>query len=599
MTIKVGTNQTNQADCPTPIEPDVTTTKADDLESLKKATGPGLVPEHLGESGFMDTVKSGLDFAKSGLDFADKAVDLVRDIPIIGDSPTIIAADKATDVALEIYEQASKVPGALGEVLYESVETKERILERTNDLLADTFGEDAPRIAVKPEDICWDTTFDTFTNPANLSKGIAVINAVVIETAAEAHPNLKPVLESKAFEVADQLLETSLKYGPLLNPFTALPTGIFLAATGETPLSAAYKLSKETIADLADPVNQRDLFKVANGPSLDEIKALKPNETFTTKMKLDLEVIAGAGAKGSTEVDRTVGRRENGDYFVSLKVDNTVAAGLGLTKVLTGCLVGETHTTFEFNIKNPELAASLGRGDFFGSILEFGKNPELPGVEHVKLDAKAGLELSAGAVSLTSVIGASVDVAKLEGQAYREHKAILDLSVDLGSVAFSRADDKLKSGMDALEMMRENPFSNSAELGVKYGLNVNLEKPTFELVLSAEAKGNRVNLSGEVKVTVDIVKAAKAMGVTVEELKRSIDNKEVDPARWWESLPDDIVTIDTKFETKFQEKKYGASAAGLSAERYKTVTDTMTGGEMINFLRGEEARDQQLSRLRS
>src|SRR5690606_17199207 len=126
---------------------------------------------------------------KSGLDFADKAVDLVRDIPIIGDSPTIVAADKATDVALEIYEQASKVPGALGEVLYESVETKERILERTNDLLADTFGEDAPRIAVKPEDICWDTTFDTFTNPANLSKGIAVINAVVIETAAEAHPN--------------------------------------------------------------------------------------------------------------------------------------------------------------------------------------------------------------------------------------------------------------------------------------------------------------------------------------------------------------------------------------------------------------------------
>lgn len=599
MTIKVGTNQTNQADCPTPIEPDVTTAKSDEAESLKKTNGPGVVPEPVGESSFMDAVKSGMDFAKSGLDFADKAVDFVRDIPIIGDSPSVVAADKATDVALEVYEQASKVPGALGEVLYESVETKERILERTNDLLADTFGEDAPRIAVKPEDICWDTTFDTFTNPANLSKGIAVVQAIVIETAAEAHPNLKPVLESKAFEVADQLLETSLKYGPLLNPFTALPTGIFLAATGETPLSAAYKLSKETIADLADPVNQRDLFKVANGPSLEEIKALKPNETFTTKMKIGVDLVIGAGGKASLDVERTVGRRENGDYFVSLKIDNEAAVALGLTKVLTGYVVGNTQTTFEFNIKNPELAASIGRSDFIGTLLAFGKNPELPGVEHVKLDAKAGIELGVGAVSLTSKFGASVDVAKLEGQAYREHKAILDLSVDLGSVAFSRADDKLKSGMDALEMMRENPFSNSAELGVKYGLNVNLEKPAFELVLSAEAKGNRVNLSGEVKVTVDIVKAAQAMGVTVEELKRSINNKEVDPARWWESLPDDIVTVDTKFETKFQEKKHGASAAGLTAERYKTVTETMTGGEMINFLRGEEARDQQLSRLRS
>ncbi len=601
MTIKVGTNQTNQADCPTPIEPEATTPpKADDLESIKKGMGPGLVPEHLGESGFMDTVKSGLDFAKSGLDFADKAVDLVRDIPIIGNTPTIVAADKATDAALEIYEQASKVPGALGEVLYESEETRTRILERTNDLLADTFGEDAPRIAVKPEDICWDTTFDAFTNPKNIKMAMNIPRALTIETAAEVHPELTSVLESKPMEMIDTTLDNIAKYAPFACPFLAIPSGIYLMATGETPSQALYRVGKETLAGLTDPANQRELFKVANGPTTEQVESLKSNETFTTKYSGEFDVTAVKGGKIKFEVERTVGRRENGDYYVAFVMNQEAAAALGLSKVGKVTGGGGQTVNIEYNIKDADLAANLARADFIGSTLAFLKNPEMPGVERVKIDTRGQASAEVGEfVKLKSAIGGSFDIAKLEGEAYYQLKGVLDLSTKIQAVAISRKDDELRNGVDFIDELISNPLSNSGSVSAQYGIVGNLEDLAFEVTFAAQATVKQAEIGGEVKISVDLGKAAKALGMTVDDLRTAIDSGKFDASSWWQSLPDDIVTVKSSFQTKFHESKVGATVPGFSAEHYKTVTETKTAGEMLAFLRGEEARDQQLSRLRS
>lgn len=616
MTIKVGTNQTNQADCPTPIEPEATTppkaeeAKPSAAEARKAHDEMGWSDKLFDTAGRIkdlagDVFDDGLTVGNA-LEAADIAVDSVKQIPVIGDNWISAGADDLTDVLVDAHEQIVENGKSPLELLGDVPGAMERVADRTNEKLREYFGDEAPQMASSFEDIDWNATLAMTTLPQNHIKAITGTLLAATEVLRENEKNIEFLKDTnigkKQLDILDTLGEVA-GAGITMGIGTFFPPSYLLVATdGGGVGERIVNYTKETLSELSKPDTVQDLMGITLGPPTSVVEAMEPGQVLKKELSVGIEFAAKLGGKAVAKGETELRKLENGDFELTLRMNGAAAGAAGVEKLADIDLGGSLGVEKKFIIKDPKIAAALSRPDVTTEYLRLAVEGKLDGVvesESLKFTNTLAIEGDAlSIIDLSYAHSVSVDPIKGVGELSAKGSASISLIPSLQIYAESRENPQLDTAMKVFdEIATGKGFSGSISAEGKVVASTTGDA-AFVLTLAADVKSRGVDVEAKLTVEIDVDKAATALNMTKEQLVAALESKSLDPEKWWQDLPQDIVQIKPEFKTTTYTKYDIAGGGPIQASSKMGEEKSYNAQEFLSFVLGQSASDRQIAQIR-
>lgn len=615
MTIKVGTNQTNQADCPTPIEPNVTPPKAEEAkpsaaEARKAHDEMGWSDKLFDTAGRIkdlagDVFDDGLTVGNA-LEAADIAADAVKQIPVIGDNWISAGVDDLTDVLVDAHEQIVENGKPPLELLGDVPGAMERVADRTNEKLREYFGDDAPQMASSFEDIDWNATLAMATLPQNQIKAVTGTLLAATEVLRENENNIEFLKNTnvgrKQLDILDTLGEVA-GAGITLGIGTFFPPSYLLVATdGGGVGERIVNYTKEALSELSDPDTVQDMMGIALGPPTSVVESMQPGQVLKKEISFEAEFTAKAGAKGVVKAETELRKLENGEFHLTLKLNGAAAAAAGIESLADGDVGGELGVEKQFIIKDPAIAAALARPDATAQYLRLARDGKIDGVvESKSLKFSNTVAVEAEILSIVDInYSQTVAVDPINGalEVSAKGSAALSLMPSLQVYAEKRENPQLDTAMKVFEEIAGGKgFSGSISAEGKVEATT-AGDVSFVLTLAANVKSRGVDVDAKVVVEVDLDKAATALNMSKDQLEAALANKTIDPEKFWQDLPQDIVQIKPEFKTTTYTKSEVAGGGPIQASSKMGEEKSYNAQEFLSFVLGQSASDRQISQIR-
>lgn len=615
MTIKVGTNQTNQADCPTPIEPDITPPKAEEAkpsaaEARKAHDEMGWSDKLFDTAGRIkdlagDVFDDGLTVGNA-LEAADIAADAVKQIPVIGDNWISAGVDDLTDVLVDAHEQIVENGKPPLELLGDVPGAMERVADRTNEKLREYFGDEAPQMASSFEDIDWNATLAMVTLPQNQIKAITGTLLAATEVLRENENNIEFLkntnIGKKQLDILDTLGEVA-GAGITMGIGTFFPPSYLLVATdGGGVGERIVNYTKEALSELSNPDTVQDMMGIALGPPTSVVESMQPGQVLKKEISFEAEFTAKAGAKGVVKAETELRKLENGEFQLTLKLNGGAAAAAGIESLADGDVGGELGVEKQFIIKDPAIAAALSRPDATAEYLRLARDGKIDGVvESKSLKFSNTVAVQGEFLSVVDInYSQSVAVDPINGalEVSAKGSAAISLMPSLQVYAEKRENPQLDTAMKVFdEIARGKGFSGSISAEGKVEAT-KAGDVSFVLTLAANVKSRGVDVDAKVVVEVDLDKAATALNMTKDQLEAALANKTVDPEKFWQDLPQDIVQIKPEFKTTTYTKYDIVGGGPIQASSKMGEEKSYNAQEFLSFVLGQSASDRQIAQIR-
>jgi hypothetical protein len=608
MTIKVGTNQTNQTESPTPIEPEATTPPK--AEEAKPSAAEARKAHD--EMGWGDRIINNVDryvdlvgdVAREGTNAGtvanglDIVVDMGQEIPLIGSLPFVQAADDLTDVMVDAHEKMVATGKTPLELVGDIPGAAERVANRTNEHLTNLFGDDAPQLATSLDQVSWDATLEML-EPSNWGKAAS---GAVIYTAEVLRENDDNIAFLKNSNVGKQAVDVLEMAGTGLTGTLAAiwpPSALLLATKGGGMGERLVTFTKETVDVFTNPEKLHDLVKVANGPSKEMVLDMKPGDLLTSEMSLEVELVAGGGGEAEAKSKNTLRKMENGDFELTVQMNGAGAAAAGLSKAGKLTAKGDLGFEAKYIIQDPETAARIMRQDRSAMLLQLARDGKMEGIEPVAL--KTSYEGSVNAAAdkhLGTDAGGllSLDSVKEEVEIGFKLSGSVAPAYTLENYIDTEDNSDLVTAMKVFDELAETGFGGNVSAEAK--LTASKTDAKFTLEIAAAVSSKNVDASAKITVEIDIDEAARAMNMTKDTLYDALKNGTLDHNTWWEKLPKDVVQIKPEFKTVTFDTMMRAEAGPVSASVKKGQEKSYNAQEFLSFVLGQSASDRQISQIR-
>lgn len=535
----------------------------------------------------------------------DSIVDVARDTKLGKVLPGLAVLDDMTDVlvkAQDYFVDQGKNPLDL---LAGMPEAAERVVSRTNELIREVRGEDGIQLTLNPSEVDILKTAEVLASPVARVDYMVSLAAMTIETIAENEPTLKAITNSNTVEFLNEATDVAARLGDhlLVGALTG-PIGAFVAAeVGFKPVSGLLGMGKDFLRTISSADNNRALFNLAAGPSGSSIAKLQSDETYKKELKFDVAAAAGEGVGYEVKFEAEC-KPVDGRYVVTYTMDQEVAAMLGVAKggKESGVsLAAANKVVVGFSTDSPEAAARAMQGNPMGAIAA----GVLDGIKLETLTNEGILRAKAEVGSLKFKEDFACEFDVTDPSITLGHSIEAKLSVGQEFLKVSKPNDPgIQSVSDLLSELSQPSLSGSVKVKGGYELNLNLDAPKFTAGIKTTMEKGDLKLEVELEVEVDVVKAAKALGITIHELKSQIDSGKLDPKSWWNALPEGTVELKAKVEGT-QSRGIGIDADVISGKsvierksvfEYPASEGQATASEMLAQLRAEVTKGDLLNR---